>query len=161
MKIAQIQAKQGNIEVQAKVIEKGQERTFEKFGKQGKVCNAKIQDDSGVISLTLWNEQADQINVGDMVKITNGYASEYQNEKQLSTGKFGTLEVINMSSEDHGEHILTEDEAVEAEAVNEEMSAPEPEEEVTEDEMEEADLSGYKKPSESSDDIEVDEEKVE
>ena len=45
-------------------------------------------------ALTLWNEQADQINVGDKVHITNGYVGEYQGKLQLSTGKFGALEVV-------------------------------------------------------------------
>ncbi len=32
--------------------------------------------------------------VGDKVHITNGYVSEFQGEKQLTTGKFGKLEVV-------------------------------------------------------------------
>ena len=58
------------------------------------VCNAKGKDESGEISLTLWDDQIDQVNVGDKVKIANGYVGDWQGEKQLSTGKFGTLEVV-------------------------------------------------------------------
>ena len=83
----------GNIELTATVVEKADVRTFEKFGKQGRVCNATLQDDTGKVSLTLWNDDVDKVNTGDTVKITNGWASEYQGEVQLSTGKFGTLEV--------------------------------------------------------------------
>ncbi|MFT4343671.1 MAG: SOSS complex subunit B family protein [Candidatus Woesearchaeota archaeon] len=94
MNIAEIQAGQGKIDIIAKVIEIGELRTFDKFGKQGKVCSAKIKDESGEIALTLWNDQTEQIKVGNTIKITNGYASEFKGERQLSTGKFGTLEVI-------------------------------------------------------------------
>ena len=83
----------GNIELTATVVEKADVRTFEKFGKQGRVCNATLQDDTGKVSLTLWNDDVDKVNTGDTVKITNGWANEYQGEVQLSTGKFGTLEV--------------------------------------------------------------------
>ncbi len=93
MKISEIQPKQGKIDVTGQITEKQDPRTFNKFGKEGRVCNATLKDDSGQVALTLWNEQVDQVNVGDTVTIKNGYAGEWQGEIQLSTGKFGTLEV--------------------------------------------------------------------
>ncbi|MFT4297884.1 MAG: SOSS complex subunit B family protein [Candidatus Woesearchaeota archaeon] len=167
MKINELQPRQGKVELQAKVIDKSEPRTFDKFGKQGQVCNAKIKDDTGEMTLSLWNEQVDQVNLGDVVKISNGYVSEYKGEMQLSTGKFGTLEIIDMTTEDHGEHILSKDEQEEAEIINKEMEVPSPEEEVTKDELEESEMESIKKSSEpvnddpDDEDIEIDEEKVE
>lgn len=94
MQVSELQARQGKVDVIVEITEKGDVREFERFGRTGRVCNAKAKDDSGEITLTLWNEQIDQVNVGDKVKITNGYVGEWQGEKQLSTGKFGTLEVV-------------------------------------------------------------------
>jgi replication factor A1 len=100
MKINELQARQGNVELVGKIKEKGEAREFEKFGKTGKVCNAVLADDTGEVKLTLWNEQADQVKDGDTVKISNGWVGEYQGEKQLSTGKFGKLEVVEGGSDD-------------------------------------------------------------
>lgn len=94
MQIKELQPKQGKVDITVTVAEKGESRTFSKFNSQGRVCNAKVQDDSGSITLSLWNEQVDQVNVGDTIQIKNGYVSEWQGEMQLSTGKFGTLEVV-------------------------------------------------------------------
>ena len=94
MNVAELQPRQGNADVVLEITEKGDVREFEKFGKTGRVCNAKGKDETGEISLTLWNEQIELVNVGDTVKITNGYVGEWQGEKQLSTGKFGKLEVV-------------------------------------------------------------------
>src|SRR3989344_1515160 len=94
MEIVDLKPRQGKIEIVAEVTEKGDVREFNKFGKTGRVCNAKIKDDSGTISLTLWNEQVDQVKVGDKIHIKNGYVNEWQGELQLTTGKFGSLEVI-------------------------------------------------------------------
>ena len=94
MEISQLQANQGKIDVQGEVSLVGDARTFNKFGKEGKVANATLKDTSGEIKLTLWNEQVDQVKVGTKIKITDGYVSEYKGEKQLSTGKFGKLEVV-------------------------------------------------------------------
>lgn len=93
MEIKDLQAKQGNVEVVGEVTEKSEIREFNKFGKSGRVCNAKLKDASGEVKISLWNEQIEQVNVGDMVKITNGYVNEWQGELQLTTGKFGKLEV--------------------------------------------------------------------
>ncbi len=98
MEIKEIQANQGKIDVVAKVIEKEEPRTFEKFGKQGSVCNAKIKDDSGEIKLTLWNEDVEKVGLGDKIHIKNGWCSEYKGERQLSSGKFGEIEVIQISN---------------------------------------------------------------
>ena len=94
MEIKDLQPRQGKVEIVLEVTEKGDVREFEKFGKKGKVCSAKAKDTTGEIVLSLWNEQVDQVSVGDKVKVSNGYVGEWQGEKQLSTGKFGTLEVI-------------------------------------------------------------------
>ena len=94
MNLAELQARQGNVDITATVTEVSEPRTFEKFGKAGKVANARIKDDSGEMSLTLWNEQVDQVKVGDTIKLTNGYVREWQGQLQLSTGKFGKLEVV-------------------------------------------------------------------
>jgi len=97
MAIKDLEPRQGNVDIVAEVIEKGEAREFEKFGRKGRVCNAKIKDETGEMKLTLWNEQIDQVNVGDKVHITNGYVNEFQGEKQLTTGKFGKLEVVGKS----------------------------------------------------------------
>lgn len=98
MELKDIQARQGNIDVVVTIVSKDEPRTFEKFGKEGRVCNAKIKDDSGEMTLTLWNEQVDDVSVGDKVHIQNGWCSEYRDQKQLSTGKFGKLEIVEKAS---------------------------------------------------------------
>ena len=94
MEIKDLKAGEGKIDVIGEVIEIAEPRSFDKFGKTGRVANAILKDDSGQIKLTLWNEQVDQVKEGDKIHITNGYVSEWKDEKQLSTGKFGKLEVV-------------------------------------------------------------------
>ena len=94
MTIAELKAKQGKVDIVCVVSQKDDPREFNKFGQAGRVCNAKVKDDSGEIALTLWNDQVDQVNVGDKIHITNGYVNEWQSQKQLTTGRFGKLEVL-------------------------------------------------------------------
>ncbi len=99
MQIKDLQPRQGKVELVAKVLEKGEARDIATANFSGRVCDAKLQDDSGAIKFTLWNDQVGQVSVGDTVKITNGYVSEYRGEIQLSTGKFGKLEVVSKAPE--------------------------------------------------------------
>jgi len=131
MNIKDLQARQGKVELVGEITEKGQPREFEKFGRSGKVCDSKLKDVSGEIKLSLWNEQVDKVHIGDTVKITNGYVGEWQGELQLSTGKFGQLEVIKSSSDGTKETkksvqteddtLLTEDEVLEEDIVDDEL----------------------------------------
>jgi replication factor A1 len=93
MKVNELQPRQGKVEVEVEIVEKGEVREFQKFGNPGRVCTAIAKDDTGQIKLTLWNEEIDQVEVGDKVKVTNGYVNEFQGEKQLTAGRFGKLEV--------------------------------------------------------------------
>lgn len=91
--IKELKPRMGNVDVEVEVVSVGEPREFEKFGKAGKVATAKVKDKSGQIDLSLWNEQVDQVEAGDKIKITNGYVSEWQGNLQLTAGKFGTLTV--------------------------------------------------------------------
>ena len=92
--IKDLQIRQGEVDLVVEVVEIGEVKEFSKFGKTGKVATAKVKDESGDINLSLWNEQVDMIKPGDKVHITNGYVNEFQGDPQLTTGKFGKLEVV-------------------------------------------------------------------
>ncbi len=98
MEIKDVKSNQGSVDVVLDIIKKESPRTFEKFGKQGKVCNARAKDNSGEITITLWNEDVEKVDVGDKIHISNGWCSEYKGEKQLSTGKFGKIEVVKKAT---------------------------------------------------------------
>jgi replication factor A1 len=100
MKISDIKAGEGKISIEAAVIDIGEARDINKYGKNLRVATATIQDDSGKIKLSLWNQEVDKVKKGDKVKITDGYASEFKGEKQLTAGKFGKLEVVGQASEE-------------------------------------------------------------
>ncbi|MCP3682443.1 MAG: hypothetical protein GY861_07095 [bacterium] len=94
MKVSELKAKQGNVDIVLDIVELGEAREFSKFGKQGKVVTAVAKDDSGQIKLTLWNEQIEKVKAGDKIAIKNGYVNEWQGDLQITTGRMGTLEVV-------------------------------------------------------------------
>jgi replication factor A1 len=83
------------VSVEAKVVEKGTPREVKsRYSEETyKIVDAVVADETGSIKLTLWNEQIDQVNVGDNVKIENGYITSFKGETQLNVGKFGKMTV--------------------------------------------------------------------
>jgi len=84
------------VDIEAKVTEKAGAREVLSRYKDvvHRVANATISDGTGTIKLTLWNDQIDQVNVNDNIKIENGYVTSFRGEIQLNVGRFGKLSVV-------------------------------------------------------------------
>ena len=102
MKISELNVGQGNVEVEGVLSVLGETRTFNKFGKDLSVANGMLKDDSGSIKLSLWNDDVTRFKDGDTLKVINGFVNEFQGEKQLTSGKFGSLEKVGEGSSSDG-----------------------------------------------------------
>ncbi|MEM0437919.1 MAG: OB-fold nucleic acid binding domain-containing protein [Candidatus Micrarchaeia archaeon] len=95
MKISEIKVGAMNGEVTGEIIDLENPReVMNKYGVKMKVATATLKDDSGEIKLTLWNDDAAKFKVGDKVKVSNGWVSEFKGTKQLSSGKGGKIEKV-------------------------------------------------------------------
>jgi replication factor A1 len=95
LKIKELRNGMKRVSVKAKVLEKSDPReVLARFKDEThRVATAIIADETGTIKLTLWNEQINQVNVNDTVKVENGYVTSFRGEIQLNVGKYGTLTV--------------------------------------------------------------------
>ncbi len=94
MEIKDLKPNTGKVDLVVQVVEVEKPRSFEKFGKKSKVCNAKLKDGSGEVKMTLWNEEVELIKPGDKIHLQNGWCSQYKDELQVSCGKFGKIEIL-------------------------------------------------------------------
>ncbi|MEK6856141.1 MAG: SOSS complex subunit B family protein [Nanoarchaeota archaeon] len=99
MQVSDLKAGQGKVDIEVKVKSKGEIRSFNKFGKELRVCNVIVSDASGETTMSLWNDDIEKVKDGDTLKITNGYVSEFNGQKQLTAGKFGKMEIVGASAE--------------------------------------------------------------
>jgi ssDNA-binding replication factor A large subunit len=68
---------------------------FSREGAKGNVCSAVARDDAGErVGVTLWNNEIEKVNKNDRIIIINGWVKEWYGQLEISTGKFGSLEVI-------------------------------------------------------------------
>lgn len=59
-----------------------------------KIQTLNVFDETGQAGFTLWNDECNKFNVGEKIKLTKGWAGEYQNKLSLSSGKFGKIEKV-------------------------------------------------------------------
>ncbi len=84
-----------SIKLKAKVVDVTEAKEVRtKFGYRTRVASATIEDDTGKISLTLWEAQIDEIGEGDTIEITDGYVKEFRGELQLNVPRKGELKKV-------------------------------------------------------------------
>ncbi len=94
MKISELTPGTGNVELEAEVVGLEKPREINKNGRLLRVASATLKDDTGTISLVLWNEAIDKVQEGSKVRISNGYVNTWQDKLQLTLGKFGKMDVL-------------------------------------------------------------------
>lgn len=92
-KISEIEPKKGFDMVEGKVLSVSEPRQVRDG--QLTIAEAELQDDSGTVTLTLWNDDASKVKSGDVVRITKGWANEFQGKVSISAGKFGQMDIIS------------------------------------------------------------------
>ena len=84
------------INVVGKVERKGVPKLVDtKYGASKKVCGAFLKDETGEVRLTLWDSDVERIQNGYTIKIRNGYARPFRGEKYLSSGFYGSIDIIS------------------------------------------------------------------
>lgn len=95
MKISELKSGMRSVNVEASVVSVSEPRTVNKRdGGTAKVADVIIEDDSGKIKLSLWEDQIAMVKAGSKISIENGYTSSFKGENQLNVGKYGKLNVV-------------------------------------------------------------------
>ncbi|MFW6230760.1 MAG: OB-fold nucleic acid binding domain-containing protein [Nanoarchaeota archaeon] len=96
VKIRDILAGMRNVETVGKVVQVYEIREFNRNGRDGKVANFLLGDDTGVIRIVLWNDQAEILKTlkeGMTVKVVSGYARSNNNRVEIHLNEQSKLEI--------------------------------------------------------------------
>lgn len=90
VKVKDLTPESKNVNIIVKVVEEGEERSISsKFGGERKLKEFTVGDDTGVVVMTLWEDQVSQAADGDTLQIENGYISLVRGNMRLNIGKYG------------------------------------------------------------------------
>ena len=86
-----------HVKLKAKILEVAEPKhVVTRYGNHASVAKALIADETGTIKLCLWNHQIAAVSAGDIVQIENAQVSAFRGERQLSIGKAGTLNNVEI-----------------------------------------------------------------
>ena len=92
MKINEIKHGMSGITVEGKITDKSESmRVQTRYGPRS-VCDATLEDETGTIKLSLWEEKIDMVNIGDKIMVSGAYVTEFRNQLQLNMPRSGKLE---------------------------------------------------------------------
>ncbi len=93
-KVGELTPQSRAVNVTSKVVSKSEIREIP-MGRDGsahKVCDALVGDETGVVYLTLWDDNITKVNEGDTIRVENGYVTLFKGNIRLNIGKYGKLE---------------------------------------------------------------------
>lgn len=101
MKIGNIISGMKTVNIACRILKVEEIRSFKTEKAEGRVCSISLGDDTGIMRLTLWNDQigkVEELKRDNLVKITSAFAKDNYGKTELSLGKLGKLEKIQDSS---------------------------------------------------------------
>lgn len=94
MNISEIKSGMSNVTVEGKIIDISERREVQtKYGRRS-VADAILEDKSGQISISLWEDQIDSVSVGDKIVVSGAYVTEFRDKIQLSVPRSGKIEIL-------------------------------------------------------------------
>ncbi len=112
-KIKDLKPEDKRVNVLAKVLHKSEPKEITtRYGETKHVTEAVLGDETGTVTMSLWDEQADQVEEGDTIYVDNGYISLVRGHMRLNVGKYGSIkrsdeeitevnEELDMSAQEH------------------------------------------------------------
>lgn len=60
-------------------------------GVEHEILEAKTKDETGAMTLVLWDEKILPLKVGDVLQIENGFVTSFKGEWRINVGKYGEI----------------------------------------------------------------------
>jgi replication factor A1 len=60
-------------------------------GVEHEILEAKVEDETGAMTLVLWDEKILPLKVGDVLQIGNGFVTSFKGQWRINVGKYGEI----------------------------------------------------------------------
>ena len=93
-KVGNLNPRSSRLNLTVKVASKNPVREIvsRRDGSSHRVTEALVGDETGSVLLTLWDDDIEKVNEGDVLDINNGYVTLFRGSMRLNIGRFGSFE---------------------------------------------------------------------
>lgn len=102
MKVEQLKPNFRNVNLIVKVLNISSSRAFQsrRSGREHLIAEAFVGDETGSVLLTLWDNQINMFQVGDVLEIRGGYTSLFKGSLRLNVGRSGQIGKVEREIEE-------------------------------------------------------------
>ena len=113
LKINELTPQSRNLKLNVQVVSVSESRevTTRRSGETNQVADAVVADETGCVTLTLWNEAINDFEAGKEFELSNVYCGLFRGHLRLNLGRYGTYTEVEPEITD----INTENDMSEAE----------------------------------------------
>lgn len=92
LELAELKPGMSNVDVTVKVVSEPKVKHLKTGrGVEHTILEAKVEDASGSMILVLWDDKVEEIKVGDVINVKNGFVSSFRGEWRVNVGKYGEI----------------------------------------------------------------------
>lgn len=93
-KVENLNPNSRRVDVTLKIVSKNpvREVTSRNDGSTHRVTEALAGDETGAVLLTLWDDDIEKVEEGNVFEVNNGYVTLFRGSMRLNVGKYGHLE---------------------------------------------------------------------
>jgi len=85
----------GGVNIRVRVVSMEEPRKVKtRDGVEHVVVDVGVGDQTGMVTLSLWDDRSSGIKVGDIVDVNNGYVNRFRGRLRLNIGRYGSLEKV-------------------------------------------------------------------
>lgn len=67
-------------------------------GVEHEIQEFKVEDETGSITLVLWDEKIAPLKTGDTLKIENGFVTSFKGDWRINVGKYGEITTVRKTA---------------------------------------------------------------
>ncbi|MFP3190300.1 MAG: OB-fold nucleic acid binding domain-containing protein [Thermoproteota archaeon] len=91
VKAKDVRKDMNNISIRGKIVSIEEEKIVNTINGKAKIARAIIEDETGRVNLTLWNEQIEKIGIGKVIEIHRAYVVHYKGNLSLNVPRNGKI----------------------------------------------------------------------
>lgn len=83
------------VEIRLRIISVDEPRKVKtKDGVEHLVVDAQVGDQTGIVSISLWDDKYRGVDVGDIIDLSRGYVNRFKGRLRLNLGLYGSYEKV-------------------------------------------------------------------
>lgn len=92
MNISDLKPGMSHVNMRVRVLKTSEtQRVTTSVGVQHEILELKVGDETGSITLVLWDDKILSLKVGDTLQIENGFVTSFKGEWRINVGKHGNV----------------------------------------------------------------------